>query len=81
MYQEEMITIDIRPHKNDFLFTAKDKQSGAIVSSSNTIKGLAQTISVSTYFVWQCLNGKRNSKKFTFIKEVCHADPRRYKTS
>ena len=61
---------DIRNHKNDFIFSATNKNNGTVVESEK-LKNLAAELKITPQFISQCIRGIRNSKEFLFEKR-CH---------
>ena len=59
---------DCRIHKNDYTFSAMDKNTGEVIKKDGC-KKLAETLGVSSKFIGQCISGKRNSRKYVFWKE------------
>lgn len=59
---------DCRIHKNDYTFSAMDKNTGEVIKKDGC-KKLAETLGVSSKFIGQCISGKRNSRKYLFWKE------------
>lgn len=62
---------DVRIHKNDYMYYAKDKSNGNIICNKKE-SGLANALGMTEQFVYQCMSKKRNSSKYTFWKEALH---------
>lgn len=62
---------DVRKHKNDYLFTAEEIESGKTISFTK-LKDLAKEIGLTPEFIEQCISGKRNSKKYIFEKRCLY---------
>ena len=58
---------DIIPTKV-ITFRVYNKNS-ILLYESNNLEEICKKINVCSYFVWQCINGKRNSKLYNFEKE------------
>lgn len=62
---------DLRAHKNDYVYCAKDRSNGDIICKK-TERELAEAIGMTKQFIWQCMSGKRNSKRYLFWKEATY---------
>ena len=60
---------DVRPHKNDLLYVAIDNKSNETIARPHLYE-LGEVVGLTPQFIYQCITGKRNSKKYTFERRV-----------
>lgn len=58
---------DVRP-TSVIIYRVYDKNN-VLLYESNNLEEICRKINVCSYFVWQCINKKRNSKLYNFEKE------------